>query len=319
MPYRTIAKFCSFVISLAFIVPLSGCSHILSNESGVESNAVSSRDFGKPEVVGRISDPDIEESSGIAASQCQPGVLWTHNDSGSGPFIFALDQSGKDLGAWRVQGAESEDWEDISAFRDKDGTCYLYIGDIGDNEQKRPDFTVYRVREPKLSPADEGRSRKDAALTEPAQAANGSYPDGPHNAETVMVHPQTGDIYILTKNKSKPSAVYKIRPNFASPDPIRAEKLTDFTVPSIPNGFLTGGDISPDGQHVIICDYIAAYEIALPAGAKSFDEIWKQKPAVVDLGDRKQGEAVAYGADGKAVFATSEKKNSPIIEVKRLN
>ena len=93
------------------------------------------------------------------------------------------------------------------------------------------------------------------------------------------------------------------------------EKLTDLTVPAVPNGFLTGGDISPDGKHAIICDYFNAYELTLPDGAKNFDEIWKQKPLIVELGERKQGEAVGYSADGKSIFATSEGKNSPLIEV----
>jgi len=55
----------------------------------------------------------------------------------------------------------------------------------------------------------------------------------------------------------------------------------------------------------------------LPKNAKSFDEIWTEKLLIVELGERNQGEAVAYSADGKSIFATSEKKNSPIIQVKR--
>ncbi len=85
----------------------------------------------------------------------------------------------------------------------------------------------------------------------------------------------------------------------------------------MPNGFLTGGDISPDGKRVIVCDYFSAYEIVLPESAKNFDDIWKEKPSVIQLGEREQGEAVSYSADGKSILATSEKKNSPIIEVKR--
>ena len=79
---------------------------------------------------------------------------------------------------------------------------------------------------------------------------------------------------------------------------------------------LTGGAISPDGKRVIICDYSSAYELQLGT-MTNFDDVWKQKPVPVNLGERKQGEAVTYSADGGSVFATSEKKNSPVIEVKR--
>ena len=88
-------------------------------------------------------------------------------------------------------------------------------------------------------------------------------------------------------------------------------------MPAVPNGYLTGGDISPDGQRVIICDYSQAYELVLAENAAGFDEIWRVKPVVVDLGERWQGEAVCYSVDGMSIFATSEGRNSPVIEVKR--
>jgi hypothetical protein len=68
---------------------------------------------------------------------------------------------------------------------------------------------------------------------------------------------------------------------------------------------------------MIICDYFAAYEFTLPAGSSDFNEIWKQKPVVVDLGDRKQGEAIGYSSDGNSIFATSEGTNQPLIKITR--
>ena len=89
------------------------------------------------------------------------------------------------------------------------------------------------------------------------------------------------------------------------------DKVSDLTVPAIPNGSITGGDISPDGKHLILCDYFSGYEFDLPAGA-DFDAIWKQRPARVDLGEREIGEAVAYSADGSFVIAVSEKRNTSV-------
>ncbi|HQU83988.1 MAG TPA: hypothetical protein PKY59_12710, partial [Pyrinomonadaceae bacterium] len=121
----------------------------------------------------------------------------------------------------------------------------------------------------------------------------------------------------LSKRLSGASAVYKLKSNYDLTNTNTLEKLADFTVPAIPNGFLTGGDISPDGKRVIICDYFNAYELILPEKAKNFDEIWKEKPKIVELGTREVGEAVTYSADGNSIFATSENKNSPFIQVKR--
>jgi hypothetical protein len=141
------------------------------------------------------------------------------------------------------------------------------------------------------------------------------YPDSPHDAETLMVHPNTSDIYVVTKQRETAAVVYKLKPAFGAT--VTAERISDLKVPAIPNGFLTGGDISPDGKSVLICDYFAGYEFALPSPEAGFDEIWVQKPVVINLGDRKQGEAIAYSADGLSIIATSEGKNQPLLIAKR--
>lgn len=306
MLLKTIAKFCAIVISLSLF---SGCHSVSSSDKQKNSNGESSADYEKPVVVGKLESKEISESSGLTASRCQSNVFWTHNDSGHKNEIFALDEKGKSLGKWTVSGAESKDWEDISLFKDKIGECFLYLGDIGNNARTRSELTIYRVKEPKIADGD--------SRTETAQAIKIVYPEMRHDAETLMVHPVSGDIYILTKRVSGASAVYKLKSDYDPNKTNTLEKLTDFTVPAIPNGFLTGGDISPDGKRVIICDYFNAYELVLPEKAKSFDEIWTQKPQVVQLGEREVGEAVTYSADGKSLFATSENRNAPFIQVKR--
>lgn len=306
MLLKTIAKFCTIVISLSFF---SGCHSVSSSDKQKNSNGESSADYEKPVVVGKLGSKEISESSGLAASRCQLNVFWTHNDSGHKNEIFALDEKGKSLGKWTVSGAESRDWEDISLFKDKNGECFLYIGDIGNNARTRSEVTIYRVKEPKIG---DGNS-----TTETAQAIKIIYPELRHDAETLMIHPVSGDIYILTKRVSGASAVYKLKSNFDPNKTNTLEKLTDFTVPAIPNGFLTGGDISSDGKRVIICDYFNAYELVLPEKAKNFDEVWTQKPQIVQLGEREIGEAVTYSADGNSIFATSENRNAPFIQVKR--
>src|SRR5690242_4444205 len=102
--------------------------------------------FGPPTQIATIKDEAIDESSGLVASRTSPGAYWTHNDSGDGPFIYALDTRGNTLGIFRVPGATNRDWEDISQGPGPQlGRSYLYIGDIGDNDRKRADIVVYRV------------------------------------------------------------------------------------------------------------------------------------------------------------------------------
>jgi hypothetical protein len=315
MSNKTIAKFCRFVILIAVCGLLaSSCSQVSSNRRYEVNSAHFSLDYDKPVAVGRIESNEIIESSGIAPSLCQADVLWTHNDSGDDEFIFAINSKGKHLGTWRVAGSRNLDWEDMAAFKDPSGTCFLYIGDIGNNKRERADLKVYRVKEPVITDAGPSSTKKNPLQTEAAEAAVFQYPDTPHNAETLMVQPQTGEIYVLTKRVDGPSIVYKIKPQFGAST--KAEKVGEVALPAVPNGLLTGGAISPDGRHVIVCDYSTGYELKLGNSA-NFDEIWKSTPVPVDLGDRKQGEAVTFGPDGKSIFATSEKKNSPLIEARR--
>src|SRR2546422_11455931 len=62
---------------------------------------------------GTFQSPRLIESSGVAVSHAYPGVLWTHNDSGDGPYLYATDLRGTDRGALLVPGAQAIDWEDI--------------------------------------------------------------------------------------------------------------------------------------------------------------------------------------------------------------
>jgi hypothetical protein len=319
MSKRTIAKFFIFVILI--VAPGLGsaaCSVLSSKEPGGPNPAVSSPRYEEPKVIGTIKSQEITESSGLVASKCQAGVYWTHNDSGDGPFVFAINTAGGTLGVWRVQNAENEDWEDIAEYKDALGSCFIYIGEIGDSKFKRPnEHIIYRVREPVVANSGAPTNEDHAIMTEPAESIIFKYPDRNHNAETLMVHPRTGDIYVLTKVTTGPSGVYKIRPDFGSATLVTAQKIAAISVPSVPNGLLTGGDIAPDASHVVICDYAGAYEMTLPAEARAFDDIWKQSPERINIGKLEQGEAVCYSADGSSILATSEGKHAPIVEVKR--
>lgn len=314
MSSKTIAKFLVFVISATSVATaVSGC-HMF--RSSFARRQVSDA-FQPPKVVGRIANPDITEASGIAASKCQPNVFWTHNDSGDDAFIFAINSAGDDLGTWRVARATNDDWEDIATFKDSTGSCFIYIGEIGNNSQKRDTRTVYRIREPNVSDASIGTTRRDALLTDPADALNYTSEDIKMDAEALMVHPVTGEIYVLTKSREKPSYVFKIRPTFGTAEIQQAVKIAEVKVPSVPFGLITGGDISGDGRRVILCDYADGYELTLPEGDSNFDDVWRQPPVEIDLGNRDTGEAVAYGTDNSTIYATTEGKNAPIIEVRR--
>jgi hypothetical protein len=274
--------------------------------------------YGQPSTLATIKDKSISESSGLVASRTTPGAYWTHNDSGDGPFIYAFDTRGESFGTFRVTGAEARDWEDIAAGPGpQPNKSYLYIGDIGDNDGVRPEVIVYRVPEPVLAAATRQFTKKRPGSTEPADAIRLKYPDGKHDAEALLVHPRTGNIYIVTKVAIANPSVYEAVAPFTSGQSITMRKIGEVHVPSLFGGVITGGNISPDGKRVALCDYFQGYEMVLPAGTSNFDDIWKQRMTGFDLGKRKQGESITYRLDGKALLATSEGKQAPLIMVLR--
>jgi hypothetical protein len=273
--------------------------------------------YGPPTQITTIKNGSITESSGLVASRTLPGAYWTHNDSGDGPFIYAFNTRGESLAVFRVTGANARDWEDISAGPGpQPNRSYLYIGDIGDNNAARSEIVVYRVLEPDLKTANRNSSKNRPLATETAEAIRLTFPDGKHDAETLLIHPSTGNLYIMTKVAFANPVVYEASAPLNTAKPITMKRIGEVRVPSIFGGAITGGSVSPDGRRVAFCDYFQGYEMVLPASSKNFDDIWKQTMTGFDLGKRKQGESIAYRLDGNALLATSEKEPA-VLQVDR--
>jgi hypothetical protein len=265
--------------------------------------------YAAPRVIARVDIPRLDESSGVVASRKHPGVFWTHNDSGGGAWLYAFDRSGRSLGRFAVQGAKARDWEDIAIGPGSQ----LYIGDIGDNRSSRKFIEVYRLPEPEPG---EGKG-----IVNVSETLRFTYPDRPRDAEAMMVHPRTGDLYLITKarGEERRTFVYKASAPLKSGELTRVAELQlpGTSVITLLVGQITGGDISPDGTRIVICDYFDAWEAVLPKGAKRFDSIWTARWEKLTLGPRDQGEAICYRHDGKAVLATSEGSPFPLIELVR--
>lgn len=307
MPLLNIAKFAAFVIFVClYVCALGSCSATVAKKNGANDSP-----FADAVTVGNLEDSEITESSGIAASKCQPDVYWTHNDSGDEAFLFAIGPKGEKLGTWRVPAATNYDWEDIASTREANGTCYIYIGDIGDNGRKREDYVIYKVAEPTVSPDAKRSSKRSPLETQRPESIRYTYPDGKHNSEALFVDPKTNAIYVVTKRFSGPASFFRLKAGANV-----AEKLGEIALPAVPNGSVTGGDISPDGGHLVLCDYSAIYEFALTNGVSS-DNFFSSPPIIQPVGNRSIGESVAYSSDGKVLLLTSESEHSSVLQLNR--
>ena len=195
---------------------------------------------------GTIQSPYIDEASGLAASRKNPNVLWAHNDKGGSARVFAMNIDGSHLGIYYLSGASNRDWEDIAVGPGPvDGLDYIYVGDIGDNDSQYTSIKVYRVPEPQV---DSEQSTDPCTLTG-VETITLQYPDGPRDAETLMVDPVTKDIYIISKRDSF-SRVYR------APYPQSTTTTTTMEYKcELPWGRAAGGDISLGGDMIIVRGY----------------------------------------------------------------
>ena len=190
--------------------------------------------YGTPTPIANLKNPGINESSGLAASRTNPNIYWTHNDSGDQPFVYTFDARGESRGVFRVAGALARDWEDMAVGPGPErASSYLYLGDIGDNDKARSEIVVYRVPEPKLTAADKDSSRRYPRTTTAADAIRLRYPDGKFDAETLMVHPTSGNLYIVTKVMLKNATVYEAPAPLVAGKVITMKRIGDIKVPSL--------------------------------------------------------------------------------------
>ena len=264
-----------------------------------------------------FSDPRIAESSGLATSS-DGQLVYTHNDSGDEGRLFAVGLDGRTRTTWTVPGTEPRDWEDLARGPDEQGRSSLWIGDIGDNSAARDNgVLVHRVPEPEPT-------AQDAATTEPPLSFRLRYPDGPRDAETLLVHPQTGRLYVVTKPFTGPAEVFAAPAVLDRNGPNALEPVAQATVrgtgtPGGPgigglaNLLVTAGDVAPDGSRVALRTYTDVYEWVVPDG--DLAAAFAGEPTVTALPAREQGEGLAYAPDGAAVLVSTEGSGSPVDRV----
>lgn len=245
---------------------------------------------------GQIGDP-LNELSGLVASRSQPGIFYAHNDSGDSARFFAVSQTGQVLQTFVLDGATATDWEDLALGPCPTGTC-LYIGDIGDNLRVRTNYAVYRVPEPTVTTGTTNVTWERLRFEYPGAAR--------HNCESIFMHPKTGVLYLVTKEDTAVSEVYR----FPTPSPdfsVTLEYVATLTIPSSTDRPLTAADVNPCGTAVLMRMYNRLVEYRLPAGETNFERIFSVAPVNVPFANEAQGEAVAYSFDGMSYFTASEK------------
>jgi hypothetical protein len=235
--------------------------------------------------------PALPEGSGVVVSRGDPRRAFAHNDSGQ-PMLVSLDDKGAVTGQVQVIGARVEDWEAVASGPCATGWC-LYVGDIGDNEGDRKGVTIYRVPEP--APAGKSTAR---------DVFHATYPDGAHDAETLLVTPK-GDIYIVTKGDTGPVALYRFPRGLQSGATVELERIGEPRDKGRAgeSDRITDGAVSPNGTWVALR---TNHDVRFYQASDLLSGHWREAGRVdlAPLGE-PQGEAIAF-ADDQTLYLVGE-------------
>lgn len=271
--------------------------------------------------VATLEDKRINESSGLALSARDPKFFWTHNDSGGEPCVFAISRQGRTLAKVRVRNAVNFDWEDIASGTDADGRPVLFVGDIGDNLHARPTVQVYQIPEPPLP-----KDPKHEVESEPALIYHAAYPKGRLNAESLLYHPITRRLYILSKDEAGRSALYLFPEKLDTQRMMILEKVVDVFFPPVPRkgkrlqdaSETTAACFSPNGTRLAVATYSYIYEWQI--GPKETLAEALQKPGrMITPPPSAQMEALCYDADGRTLWFTTERLPTGLFRIPQEN
>ncbi len=230
--------------------------------------------------VGRMDTTVIHESSGVAKSAKYEGVFWTHGDSGNPAELFAVQAGGELVARIPVAEAPNLDWEDVAV---SDG--FIYVGDIGNNYGLLRVRVVYKFAEP-----DPHAAAIEAI--KPLASYRYKYPDEPFDAEALIV--RGGQIYVIRKARGKASTIYRLTPT--------ADKhMALCPVRTLPFGWITGADLSPDGRYLVTVSHyqLVRYPVNQDLSPRDGEPV-----RVVRLRLSEQLEACCF--DGGDVILTTE-------------
>jgi hypothetical protein len=245
---------------------------------------------------------DYKELSGVAPSHAFPGLLYVHEDSGNANEVYVTSTTGEDVGKLVLDGINNRDWEDIAVGpgpeKDKN---YVYVAEIGDNNAVYKSIFIYRFPEPDLSGATAATIMHITAVDKIELI----YPKGPVNAESLMIDPATRDLYIATKEGSR-STLYVAR----YPQSVTT-KTTLLPLVKLPFDLLTAGDISPDGNEILLRNTGQVWYWKRLPGESVAAALLRQPQDAPYARNERQGEGICFAIDNTGYFTDTEIKKYP--------
>jgi hypothetical protein len=242
-------------------------------------------------------DKDLKETSGLVYYQNK--YLISHNDGGNKSEIFVMNLAGNLLRKIEIDGADNDDWEDLTT----DNKGNLYIGDFGNNENKRKKCQIYIVKK--------GFIDKDKVEAEKISFTYEDQDDYPpkkkhRDFDCEAFFWKDGQLILFTKSRAKPfKGLTKI---YTLPDKkgkYEAELIGSINLCKIGWRFcsVTSADYDKKTNQLVLLSYSKVYLFS------DFDEneFWNGNIRSFTLETPRQREAICF-IDRNSFYITDEKK-----------
>lgn len=137
----------------------------------------------------------ISESSGLLVTSINE--IWSHNDKGGTPQLYAFDKQGTLLNTLTITNATNVDWEDLT--QDKNGN--VYISDSGNNENDRENLRIYKIGNLSIN-----QTTVEAEIINFSLEGQQNFPPADDNLSyDVEALIATGDsLYLFTRDRTNP-------------------------------------------------------------------------------------------------------------------
>ena len=278
--------------------------------------------YAAPQLEALITEPALDEISGLAASRRVDDLYWVHNDAPRPATLVALDGKGQRRGSVRIDGVRAIDWEDIASYT-LHGTSWLLIGDVGDNAGVRTSYELIAIEEPELGTDLAG------LVVKPAWRLRFRYPDGAHDCEAFAVDVPGRQILLLTKGRPRPvlyalplsagdgsiKVARRLLGVEAIPVPTPEERAARFPAARL-GGSPTAMDIDVGARRAIVLTYRDIWIFRRNAG-DSWIDAFARSPQRLPLPALAQAEAIGFDRAGNAIRVSGEHLPAPWIRFEK--
>jgi len=237
--------------------------------------------------------PELEEISGLIKTKNNQFLAIT--DSGNPPYIYVLDSAGNIVKTVQVSNAKNVDWETIT----KNDHGIVYVGDIGNNENKRKDLAIYAIFEEDILTKTKVQSgainvKYDDQKEFPPAKAELNY-----DAES-LIH-FGNQLYLFTKNRTKPYSGYTYLYEIpTSTKPHKIVKIDSlYTGSEMATSWITDATLSPDKRHLILLSQDRFFMISDFYQNDFFSGILTEVP----FNNASQKESVCFSNDTTLILA----------------